>query len=80
MFENLGLLNGYVNIMLKQPEKFKNAYKPRHYLQLLRYFRTSPTIATVESAAAIAAGGKTGLTSIFTGILFILFNILPFHL
>ncbi|MCG4571467.1 NCS2 family permease [Clostridium cochlearium] len=73
VFENLGLLNGYVNIMLKQPEKFKNAYKSTALSSITcGVLGTSPTIATVESAAAIAAGGKTGLTSIFTGILFIL--------
>lgn len=73
VFENLGLLNGYVNIMLKQPEKFKNAYKSTALSSITcGILGTSPTIATVESAAAIAAGGKTGLTSIFTGILFIL--------
>lgn len=35
-------------------------------------FGTSPTVATIETAAGITAGGKTGLTSIFTGILFLL--------
>lgn len=72
VFENLGLLNGYVNIMLKQPEKFKNSFKSTALSSITcGILGTSPTIATVESAAAIAAGGKTGLTSIFTGILFI---------
>ncbi len=33
-------------------------------------FGTSPTVSTVESAAGITAGGKTGLTSIVTGMLF----------
>ena len=33
-------------------------------------FGTSPTVSTVESAAGITAGGKTGLTSIVTGLLF----------
>ncbi|MDN6899483.1 NCS2 family permease [Oenococcus sicerae] len=32
---------------------------------------TSPTSAYIESSAGIAVGGRTGLTSIFTGILFL---------
>ncbi|MBT8975021.1 solute carrier family 23 protein, partial [Lactobacillus delbrueckii subsp. bulgaricus] len=33
---------------------------------------TTPTAAYVESSAGIAIGGKTGLTAVVTGILFIL--------
>ncbi len=39
-------------------------------------FGTSNTTTYIESAAGIEAGGKTGLTSVFTGILFLLCIIL----
>ncbi|WP_275934798.1 solute carrier family 23 protein, partial [Oenococcus oeni] len=32
---------------------------------------TSPTSAYIESSAGIAVGGRTGLTAIFVGILFL---------
>jgi AGZA family xanthine/uracil permease-like MFS transporter len=35
-------------------------------------FGTSPTTAYVESASGVAAGGRTGLTSVTVGILFAL--------
>ncbi|MDF1510214.1 NCS2 family permease [Robertmurraya sp. DFI.2.37] len=35
-------------------------------------FGTSPTTAYIESSAGVAAGGRTGLTSVTVGILFIL--------
>ena len=35
------------------------------------FLGTSPTVATVETTAAMAAGGRTGLTALTTGVLFI---------
>ncbi|KEH96775.1 permease [Clostridium botulinum C/D str. BKT12695] len=73
IFENLGLLHGHVNVMLKQPKKFKSSFKVCSISAITcGMFGTSPTVATIESAAGIAAGGKTGLTSIFTGVLFLI--------
>ncbi|MFP3360447.1 solute carrier family 23 protein, partial [Planococcus sp. SIMBA_143] len=47
-------------------------------------FGTSPTVSTVESASGISAGGRTGLTAITTGLLFLtslffipIFKIIP---
>lgn len=72
VFENLGLLHGQINIMLKEPKKFKNAFKSCSLSAITcGLFGTSPTVATIETAAGIAAGGKTGMTSIFTGVLFL---------
>lgn len=80
VFENLGLLNGYLNVMLKQPEKFSKSFRSTALSSITcGLLGTSPTVATVESAASIAAGGKTGLTSIFIGSLFALsIFLLPF--
>jgi AGZA family xanthine/uracil permease-like MFS transporter len=76
IFENMGLLHG----MLERPEKFQRAYQSNALSVLFcGLFGTSPTVSTVESAAGIAAGGKTGLTSLTTGILFLgSLSVLPF--
>jgi AGZA family xanthine/uracil permease-like MFS transporter len=34
-------------------------------------FGTSPTVSSVEAAAGITAGGRTGLTSVVTGFMFL---------
>lgn len=68
IFENMGLLHG----MLERSEKFRRAYQSNALSVLMcGLFGTSPTVSTVESAAGIAAGGKTGLTSLTTGVLFL---------
>lgn len=73
VFENLGLLHGHVNVMLKEPSKFKRSFQASAISAITcGLFGTSPTVATIESAAGIAAGGKTGLSSIVTGFLFLL--------
>lgn len=72
VFENLGLLHGQINVMLKAPDKYKRSFKACALSAITcGVFGTSPTVATIESAAGIAAGGKTGLTSIVTGVLFL---------
>ncbi|WP_251859592.1 NCS2 family permease [Clostridium sp. Marseille-Q2269] len=72
VFENLGLIHAHVNIMLNEPKKFKASFKSCSLSAITcGIFGTSPTVATIETAAGIAAGGKTGLTSIITGILFL---------
>lgn len=72
VFENLGLLHGHVNVMLDEPKKFKSCFRCCSISAITcGIFGTSPTVATVETAAGIAAGGKTGLTSVVTGILFL---------
>ncbi|WP_054711279.1 NCS2 family permease [Bacillus sp. JCM 19041] len=78
-FENIGLISGYTNT-LNQPEKAKRALQANAVSAASAgFFGTSPTVSTAETAAGIAAGGRTGLSSIVTGLLFALALILlPF--
>lgn len=72
VFENIGLVHGHVGF-INRPEQFKRAFQANSVSALLSgIFGTSPTVATVESAASMAAGGRTGLTAITTGMLFVL--------
>ena len=71
VFENIGLLHGHTN-MLKRPESSKKSLQATAVSVLSSgVFGTSPTVASVESAAGITAGGRTGLTSIVTGVMFL---------
>lgn len=73
VFENLGLLHGQVVGMLNAEEKVAPAFKAVSISTLFcGIFGTSPTVSTVETAAGISAGGKTGLTSVITALLFLL--------
>lgn len=72
IFENIGLVHGHVN-SVNRPERFKKAFRATGVSVLLSgVFGSSPTVATVETAAGVASGGRTGLTSVITGLLFIL--------
>ncbi|WP_409301155.1 NCS2 family permease [Peribacillus sp. SCS-155] len=72
IFENIGLVHGHVN-SIDAPERYQKAYRATGVSVLLSgLLGSSPTVATVETAAGVASGGRTGLTAIFTGILFIL--------
>ncbi|MGO0062189.1 NCS2 family permease [Brevibacillus fluminis] len=71
VFENMGLIHGFLG-MLGKEEKFSKALQANALsVMLAGIFGSSPTVSTVESAAGIAAGGKTGLTSLVTGSLFL---------
>lgn len=71
VFENIGLISGHMKLA-KHPEKFKKAFQANGISVMLSgIFGSSPTVATAESTAAIAAGGRTGLTTITTGFLFL---------
>ncbi|MBU8906325.1 NCS2 family permease [Desertibacillus haloalkaliphilus] len=75
VFENIGLIHGHTQ-MLNRPESNKKSLQATSVSVLSSgVFGTSPTVASVETAAGITAGGRTGLTSIVTGFLF-LFSIL----
>lgn len=66
VFENAGLLHGF----LKDEKRFSAAFQANALSALSTGFLgTSPTVSAVESATGIAAGGKTGLTSLVTGTL-----------
>lgn len=71
VFENIGLVSGHVQ-MAERPEKFKKAFQANGISAMLSgIFGSSPTVSTVETSAAIAAGGRTGLTAVITGVLFL---------
>lgn len=70
VFENLGLIHGHLQ-MTGHPEKGNKALRANAVSALSSgIFGTSPTVSTVETAAGISAGGRTGLTAIVTGLLF----------
>lgn len=72
VFENIGLLHGQINGMLKSENKFNSALKATALSTLCcGLLGTSPSVSTVEGTAGITAGGKTGLTSLITGMLFL---------
>ncbi|WP_316572633.1 NCS2 family permease [Neobacillus sp. YIM B06451] len=72
VFENIGLIHGHSK-MLNRPESSKKSLQATAVSVLSSgIFGTSPTVASVEAAAGIAAGGRTGLTSIVTGFMFLL--------
>ena len=69
VFETMGMLHGF----LDRPEKIGRGYQASSVSAMMAgVFGTSPTIVAVESAAGIASGGKTGLTAVTTGVLFLL--------
>ncbi|WP_343216380.1 NCS2 family permease [Clostridium simiarum] len=73
IFENLGLIHGQINVMLHKPEKFKKSFQASAISVInCALVGTSPTVVSIEGAAGIAAGGKSGLTSLVAGILFLL--------
>ncbi|MGE7766170.1 NCS2 family permease [Peribacillus sp. NPDC096540] len=72
VFENIGLVHGHVQ-SINRPEAYKKSLQATSVSVLLSgIFGSSPTVATVETAAGIASGGRTGLTSVVTGLLFII--------
>ncbi|MDN3436872.1 NCS2 family permease [Planococcus sp. APC 3900] len=71
VFENIGLVHGQV-AFIERPEKFGRAFQATSVSAMTSgIFGTSPTVATVESAAGMTAGGRTGLTTITAGLLFL---------
>lgn len=69
VFENIGLIHGHT-AMLGRPEKYRRALQANAVSAACAgLLGTSPTVSSVESAAGIAAGGRTGLTSLTTGLL-----------
>ncbi|MDQ0229518.1 NCS2 family permease [Metabacillus malikii] len=72
VFENIGLVYGQVH-MINRPDSYKRSFQANALSTVTSaLFGSSPTVSTVETAAGITAGGRTGLTSITTGLLFIL--------
>lgn len=72
VFENVGLINAQLK-MSGRTERFKRVTQATSLTVILSgIFGTSPTVSTVEAAAGISAGGRTGWASIATGTLFLL--------
>lgn len=72
VFEHIGLLSGQVS-QIDQPEKYEKSFRVSSISTVFSsLFGSSPTVSTVETAAGIAAGGRTGITAIVTGLLFLL--------
>ncbi|RJS59118.1 NCS2 family permease [Bacillus sp. PK3_68] len=72
IFENIGLVHGHTEFA-GRPDKFKRALQANAFSSFSSgILGTSPTVSTVESSAMIAAGGRTGLTTLTTGVLFLL--------
>ncbi|MES1038712.1 NCS2 family permease [Peribacillus simplex] len=72
VFENIGLVHGHVDSINRQDAYKKSLQATSVSVLLSGLFGSSPTVATVETAAGIASGGRTGFTSVVTGVLFIL--------
>ncbi|MEK4145984.1 NCS2 family permease [Robertmurraya sp. FSL W8-0741] len=72
VFENIGLVHGHVSF-INRSDRFSRAFQANSISVFLSgLFGSSPTVATVESTAGMAAGGRTGLTTVTTGALFLL--------
>lgn len=70
IFENIGLVHGHAQF-INRPEKFSKGLQANSVSAFVSaIFGTSPTVSTVESISSMAAGGKTGLTAVTTGLLF----------
>ena len=68
VFENMGLLSG----MLPDAKKFPRAYQVVAVSTITSgIFGTSPTVASAESSAGIAEGGKTGIPALVAAGLFL---------
>jgi AGZA family xanthine/uracil permease-like MFS transporter len=65
-------VHGHVDSINRQDAYKKSLQATSVSVLLSGLFGSSPTVATVETAAGIASGGRTGLTSVVTGVLFIL--------
>jgi AGZA family xanthine/uracil permease-like MFS transporter len=68
IFENVGLIQG----LLEDKGKFRASFQAASLSAMMSgLLGTSPTVCSLESAAGIASGGKTGLTAVTTAFLFL---------
>ncbi|MBS4173171.1 NCS2 family permease [Bacillus sp. FJAT-49736] len=71
VFESIGLIHSQTKLA-GSPGKFKRVLQVNAISAALSgIFGSSPTVAAVESTASISAGGRTGITSITAGTLFL---------
>jgi AGZA family xanthine/uracil permease-like MFS transporter len=71
VFENIGLIHGHSKLLNRYEGNKKSLQATAISVLSSGILGTSPTVASVESAAGITAGGRTGLTSIVTGLFFL---------
>ncbi|PBB05831.1 MULTISPECIES: NCS2 family permease [Salimicrobium] len=73
IFENMGLIHSQLDMVgNKTDTKFHKSYQATAFSSFTSGFLgTSPTVSSAESAAVIAAGGKTWRASLTMAILFI---------
>lgn len=70
VFENIGLIASQTQLA-GRPERFKGSLRALSIANIAAgIFGSSPVVAAAESNAGIAAGGRSGLTSLVTGVLF----------
>ena len=70
VFENIGLVASQT-LLAGRPERFKSSLRALSIANIAAgLFGSSPVVAAAESNAGIAAGGRSGLTSLVTGLLF----------
>ncbi|WP_211747554.1 NCS2 family permease [Paenibacillus sp. Marseille-Q4541] len=70
VFENIGLIASHTSI-IGRPETFRGSLRALSITNVFAgIFGTSPVVAAAETTAGIAAGGRTGLTSLTTAVLF----------
>lgn len=73
VFENIGILHSQVAGMLNRPEDTKKSLVAVSVATITYSFLgCSPPVSTVEGSAGITDGGKTGLTSVITSIIFLI--------
>ncbi|UFJ39320.1 NCS2 family permease [Brevibacillus humidisoli] len=72
IFESIGVIHSQLQLLGK-PESLSAAMRASAVSVITcGLWGTSPTVSAAESVAGISAGGKTGLTSLTTGLLFLL--------
>ncbi len=70
VFENIGLVASQT-AMIGRPENFKGSLRALSVTNIFAgIFGSSPVVAAAESNAGIAAGGRTGLASLVSAVLF----------
>ncbi|MBP2000342.1 AGZA family xanthine/uracil permease-like MFS transporter [Paenibacillus shirakamiensis] len=70
VFENIGLIGAQTR-MIERPETFKGSLRALSLSNIFAgIFGSSPTVAAAETTAGIAAGGRTGMSTLFTALLF----------
>lgn len=72
VFENIGLIHGQSKMLNRLESRDKSLQATAVSVLSSGIFGTSPTVSSVEAAAGITAGGRTGLTSIVTGFMFLI--------